>query len=198
MSHFFRAVHPALEEIGLPAYMLDRSGRIIWMNRRAKALLGNRVGSPYTDVVSFDTAPTARIAFAKKILGTKPATRESGFLLAPDGKRVPVEIYGATMRDNGNIVGVFVIISVKDTRRLTAAPAGLTPRQTQVLHLLAQGSSTGHIGAALGIQTETVRNHIRAILATLGVHSRLEAVIEAYRRGLVVEATESARVAVAQ
>ena len=192
MSDFRRAVHPALEEIGLPAYMLDRRGRIIWMNRRAKALLGNRVGRPYTDVVSSDTVPTARVAFAKKILGTKPETRESGFLLATDGKRVPVEIYGAAMRDNANIVGVFGIIFVKDTRRLTAAPAGLTPRQTQVLHLLAQGSSTGHIGAALGIQTETVRNHIRAILKTFRVHSRLEAVIEAYRRGLVVEATAMA------
>jgi DNA-binding CsgD family transcriptional regulator len=187
MSHFGRGMERALEEIGLPAYTLNRQGRITWMNRQAKALFGDRVGRPYTDAVSPDTVPTARIALAKKMLGTEPATRESGFLLAANGERVPVEIYGATIRDDTNIVGVFGIISVKNTRRLSAAPAGLTPRQTQVLHLLADGSSTDQIGAALCIQTETVRNHIRASLSTFRVHSRLEAVIEAYRRGLIVE-----------
>jgi DNA-binding CsgD family transcriptional regulator len=41
------------------------------------------------------------------------------------------------------------------------------------------------IADALGISRETVRNHVRGILRTLGVHSRLEAVVEAHRRGLL-------------
>ena len=61
----------------------------------------------------------------------------------------------------------------------------LTPRQLEVLHLLDHGLSTLQIAHRLGISIETVRNHIRAILRTLGVHSRLQAVTEARKRGLV-------------
>jgi DNA-binding NarL/FixJ family response regulator len=41
------------------------------------------------------------------------------------------------------------------------------------------------MAATLGVSPETIRNHVRAILRALRVHSRLEAVAEAHRRGLV-------------
>lgn len=50
---------------------------------------------------------------------------------------------------------------------------------------LARGHSTERISEALGIAPETVRNHIRGILASLGVHTRLEAVIRGHELGLV-------------
>ena len=69
---------------------------------------------------------------------------------------------------------------------LPALPAReLTPRQAEVLRHLASGCSTDQIAARLGISVETVRNHIRDLLKRLGVHSRLEAVVEGRRRGLV-------------
>lgn len=61
----------------------------------------------------------------------------------------------------------------------------LTPRQRQVLALLAEGTPARAAAARLGISEVTVRNHIRAILAELGCHSQLAAVAEARRRGLV-------------
>ena len=67
----------------------------------------------------------------------------------------------------------------------------LTPRQRDVLRLLADAVAAKIIGQRLEIAEVTVRNHIRAILSELGCHSQLEAVAEARRRGvldLIVEA----------
>jgi DNA-binding CsgD family transcriptional regulator len=51
--------------------------------------------------------------------------------------------------------------------------------------MLAEGESTEEIAAGLGVALETARNHIRALFGRLEVHSRLEAVVEARRRGLL-------------
>lgn len=65
------------------------------------------------------------------------------------------------------------------------ASVGLTPRQRDVLRLLADGIAAKIIARRLGIAEVTVRNHIRAILSELGCHSQLEAVAEARRRGVL-------------
>jgi PAS domain S-box-containing protein len=64
-------------------------------------------------------------------------------------------------------------------------PATLTPRQTQVLELMAEGVSATAMAARLGIAVPTVRNHVRAVLVELGAHSQLEAVALARRRRLL-------------
>ncbi len=61
----------------------------------------------------------------------------------------------------------------------------LTPRERQVLDLLAQGDSKDVIADRLFLSTNTVRNHIQNILTKLGAHSRLEAVAAAAREGLL-------------
>lgn len=63
--------------------------------------------------------------------------------------------------------------------------AGLTPRQGEVLRLLANGVPAKVIATRLGIAEVTVRNHIQAILTELRCHSQLEAVAEARRRGVL-------------
>lgn len=61
----------------------------------------------------------------------------------------------------------------------------LTPRQREVLGLLADGVPAKVIAQRLGIAEVTARNHIQAILAELRCHSQLEAVAEARRRRLL-------------
>lgn len=61
----------------------------------------------------------------------------------------------------------------------------LTPRERQVLDLLAQGESKEAIAHRLFVSTNTVRNHIQNILTKLNAHSRLEAVAAATREGLI-------------
>jgi len=62
----------------------------------------------------------------------------------------------------------------------------LTPRETEVLQLLAQGLPNKLIAQRLGISEHTAKFHVNAILGKLGVQSRSEAIVQAVRLGLVV------------
>ena len=66
-------------------------------------------------------------------------------------------------------------------------PAGLTPRELQVLRLLARGLSSREIGERLGITTKTARNHIQNIYSKADVTTRAGASLFAVRHGLVAE-----------
>ena len=61
----------------------------------------------------------------------------------------------------------------------------LTARELEVLRLLAEGAATAEASAQLGISSATLRAHVQAILRKLGAHSRLEAVAEAARLGVI-------------
>jgi two-component system, NarL family, nitrate/nitrite response regulator NarL len=69
---------------------------------------------------------------------------------------------------------------------LAAAVEPLTPREQEVLQLLAEGLSNKRIGARLGISDHTVKFHVNAILGKLGAQSRTEALAHAARLGLVL------------
>jgi DNA-binding NarL/FixJ family response regulator len=61
----------------------------------------------------------------------------------------------------------------------------LTPREGEVLRLLAEGSSNKEIAARLNISEHTIKVHIRSILGKLGAASRTEAVTRGLRSGLI-------------
>ena len=63
--------------------------------------------------------------------------------------------------------------------------ANLSPRERQILALLAEGRTQGQIATALVISSKTVATHIQHILSKLGVQSRAQAVAVAFQRGLV-------------
>jgi DNA-binding NarL/FixJ family response regulator len=67
----------------------------------------------------------------------------------------------------------------------SSATEALTPRELEVLTLLATGSGTDEIAHDLVISPRTVGTHVQHILAKLGVHNRGQAVAAAYRAGLV-------------
>jgi len=69
--------------------------------------------------------------------------------------------------------------------RPAALGSDLTPRELEVLRLLAEGKSTVAIMQELVVSIHTVRNHIRNILTKLNAQSRLEAVTVAARQGLI-------------
>jgi DNA-binding NarL/FixJ family response regulator len=70
-------------------------------------------------------------------------------------------------------------------RGIEAQLQSLTPREREVLALMAAGLSSRAVAAKLGISYTTVRTHIRSLGSKLGVHSKLEAIVKAREMGLV-------------
>jgi len=84
------------------------------------------------------------------------------------------------------------LISAFTTRPVAApaavSPAGLgdlTPREVEVLALLAEGLSNAEIAGRLFVGEATVKTHVARVLTKLGVRDRVQAVIVAFRSGLV-------------
>ncbi|MFE6763090.1 response regulator [Streptomyces sp. NPDC057689] len=90
-------------------------------------------------------------------------------LIDPEVTRRLVGRYAARIRPTGD----------------TSSGIPLTPRELEVLRLIADGFSNSEIAAALVISQETVKTFVSRILAKLGLRDRVQAVVYAYRQGLV-------------
>jgi len=90
---------------------------------------------------------------------------------------IPVELFARAIRRQHG-----VLARKKEHERLLAE---FTPRELDVLHLLADGLDTAEMSQRLGIAPHTVEWHVRHVIEKLQVHSKLQAVISASRLGLI-------------
>ena len=90
---------------------------------------------------------------------------------------IPVELFArAIARQRG------VVTRKREREQLLAQ---FTPRELDILNLLAEGLDTGAMSERLGIAPHTVEWHVRHVIEKLQVHSKLQAVIAAARKGLI-------------
>ena len=178
---------PSIAKLPMPAYILDRDGAVRWLNMAAVRHFGDIRGMRIGQLVEPEFATRARQEFAAKLLGTVQSTEGTVAVRTADGRRVEVDISSTQLLERGSVVGVFGLADPtgEPPRRPLAKSVHLTPRQLDVLRYIAGGYSTEHIATALGISTETVRNHVRHLMGRLDVHTRLEAVIRGHQLGLV-------------
>ena len=81
--------------------------------------------------------------------------------------------------------------SVREGRKRQAPmPGGITPREAEVLRLLAQGRTNPQIAQELKVSRGTVKIHVQKIIAKLGVSDRTQAAVRAIELGIVDPATE--------
>jgi PAS domain S-box-containing protein len=177
---------PALEEISVPAYVIDSGGRIRWLNDAAKQLVGDATGRMFTSVIDPDDIPRAKSRFHRNLHGK--GHRDFAIdVVAADGSEQCVEISSVPLRSRHRAIGMFGLVRPRSEARERPHKVGgrLTARQHEILEQLADGASTEQIAARLHISRETVRNHIRHISKRLGTKSRLEAVAVARREELL-------------
>ena len=114
------------------------------------------------------------------------AARARGLRAALPHGATPEELAGAVRAVHAGLL-------VLHPEALAPAPAGdtalagtpLTPREREIVELLADGTSNRSIAAHLAISRHTVKFHVASILAKLGARSRTEAVARALRRGVL-------------
>ena len=176
----------ALSEITVPAFILGLHGEIRWLNVAAIEAFGDRRGDHYSSVVAPEARRRVREEFTKKITGGARSTSYMAVLVLRDGDRRSAELDSVRLDDGGRAIGVFGLVDIdSELVQPSASATMLTPRQHEVLVLLASGCSTDQIAWELSIARVTVRNHVRGVLRALGAHSRLEAVAQARARGII-------------
>jgi DNA-binding CsgD family transcriptional regulator len=178
-------VSRALDEIAVPAYLVDRDRRIRGLNRAALAISGDVRGKFVESLVAPADRAGTQARTAKLLLDGVPPGDVTVSLLGPAGRPIRVEASSVALRDSAHtIVGIFGLLRPTLGAPHDQAAFALTPRQHEVLRALRAGQSTAQMAELMGIAPETVRNHVRRLLAALGVHSRLEAVALAQREHL--------------
>ena len=149
-------IFAALARMGVPAYVIDREGTIRWLNTAGQALWPNALNRKFSNVMAPEELRHAREQFARKVIGEADATEYATSVLDTDGRRMAVDVSSVALRANGDVVGVFGVVTPARAQDLTDPPhqaVELTPRQRQVLRLLGDGRTTGRSPLSSGSPT---------------------------------------------
>lgn len=152
----------------------DPEGRITHQNASVRALCGDCVGLHCCEVFKRATGSACP--------GSAPGGR------SVEGHHEPIGFVEAR-----GVVGPLSVSNVGELRVLVMQPKGvcpgppieISPRETEVLRLVAEGYTDPEIAAELGLQAATVRSHVENLRARLSARTRAQAVARAHKLGLL-------------
>jgi PAS domain S-box-containing protein len=175
--------------------LVDEQRRQLDANGAYLKLLGHRreaiVGRPIYEFVA--GGPQASAEQWADALAAGRFTGETELCCA-DGSVVAVQWAACTEVVTGRRLVLFVVLTTsrwgRHFRRLDAAepqPRAMSPRECEIVRLVALGSSGPEIADELGIAHETVRTHVRNAMDKTGARSRAHLVAKALGEGLVLK-----------
>jgi len=181
-----------LDSLVIPASLHGVDGRFLHVNPAAERASGTSnaqwLGRHFTEPVPPEARRNVAAQFRRAVERGEPTDFETVFVDA-SGQLRGVRAQHLPLRSGGQVVGVLILaFDARSPRLLPVGPEPqprLTPRQREILDLIASGWSTAEIAKQLTLSTETVRNHLRSLFRELKVHTRPEAIAAARRLGLL-------------
>jgi PAS domain S-box-containing protein len=193
MPHRLQGVDLSLvDSLVVPASLHDVGGRFVHMNAAAERACGSSnaqlLGHHFTELLPPEARENVVAQFGRAAERGEPTDFETVFVDA-SGRLRGVRAQHLPLRDGDAIVGVLILafgVGRQPSEPIPLEPdPRLTPRQLEILNLIASGLSTAEVARELTLSTETVRNHLRNALKELHAHTRVEAIATARRLGLL-------------
>jgi PAS domain S-box-containing protein len=179
-----------VDSLVVPASLHDVDGRFVHMNAAAERASGysnaELLGRHYTDLLRPEARANVETQFRRAVERGEPTDFETVFVDA-GGHLRGTRAQHLPLRGDDTIVGVLILafdVRPSEPIRLKPDPQ-VTPRQREILELIASGLSTEEVARELTLSPETVRNHLRNAFRALGAHTRVEAIAAARRLGLL-------------
>lgn len=204
-----KALYQALTQGGDAGFVVGAAGRIVLWNRAAERLLGYAadevIGRTCCELLTprngsngderpcmRDRRVTAAISQGQTVSNFDMKARTKA------GQSIWLNVSTLALRREGASEALTIHLvrdvtaSHEQQRAANESTNGeangvgvLTPREREVLRLLAGGANTRRAAERLGVSPATVRNHVQNMFGKLGVHSRLQAVAYANSHGLL-------------
>jgi len=181
-----------VDQLVVPASLHDVEGRFVHMNAAAELASGytnaQLLGRHVTHLLLPEARASVEAQFRRAVDSAEPTDFETLFVDAAGDLRGTRAQY-LPLQEDGAIVGILILAF--DVLRRPSEPvrinpdARLTPRQREILGLIASGLSTEEVARELTLSRETVRNHLRNASKELRAHTRVEAIAVAQRLGLL-------------
>jgi PAS domain S-box-containing protein len=168
------------ENASNPVALLDENRRFVDVNDAALAVLGQTrgavIGRFSTELIKAGERMEAATRWRALVEPGAGSGRRT--FVRPDGTEVQLHFDARMAQIGSRRLTLFV---VNFTAPPTTPPrdvrvANLTPREREVIRLIARGATTRQIGTELSISKETVRTHVRNAMRKLGVRTRAQLV----------------------
>jgi HD-GYP domain-containing protein (c-di-GMP phosphodiesterase class II) len=177
------------ERMQLSAYYTDRilrRGSLTTLADIASAAHERLDGSGYPRALRGNAIPPlARLLAAADVYDALTQARPHRTALSRERAAKQLRTEAAASRLDGDSVDAVLSATGHRAARRPSAPAGLTPREIEVLALIARGHTIAQVARALGIKPKTAGNHIEHIYSKIGASNRSVATLYAMQHGLV-------------